>query len=149
MRSEKKAYDDALSDFNEALKLEPEIARYYLARAAAYEAKKDYDRSLTDLSEALRLDPNEADTWATLSDIAVLAGRVEEGLEHIRERARSRGAHDVGWRADHGDQADLRPTRRGLRPAGLHPGDHFAFAPFVRPTPQSDPWRHDRGRIVS
>ena len=24
-----------------------------------------------------------------------------------------------------------------------------AFAPFVRPTPQSDPWRHDRGRIVS
>ena len=24
-----------------------------------------------------------------------------------------------------------------------------AFAPFVRPTPQSDSWRHDRGRIVS
>src|SRR5258708_30199364 len=24
-----------------------------------------------------------------------------------------------------------------------------AFAPFVRPTPQSDPWRHDRARIVS
>jgi hypothetical protein len=24
-----------------------------------------------------------------------------------------------------------------------------AFAPFVPPTPQSDPWRHDRARIVS
>ena len=24
-----------------------------------------------------------------------------------------------------------------------------AFAPFVRPTPQGDPWRRDRGRIVS
>jgi uncharacterized membrane protein YkvA (DUF1232 family) len=24
-----------------------------------------------------------------------------------------------------------------------------AFAPFVRPTPRSDSWRHDRGRIVS
>jgi plasmid stabilization system protein ParE len=24
-----------------------------------------------------------------------------------------------------------------------------AFAPFVRPTPQSDPWRHDRARTVS
>jgi hypothetical protein len=24
-----------------------------------------------------------------------------------------------------------------------------AFAPFVRATPQSDPWRRDRGRIVS
>jgi len=31
---------------------------------------------------------NEADTWATLSDIAVLAGRVEEGLEHIRKAFR-------------------------------------------------------------
>jgi hypothetical protein len=27
--------------------------------------------------------------------------------------------------------------------------EHGAFAPFVRPTPQNDPWRHDRGRIVS
>ena len=39
-------------------------------------------------SKAIELDPNEADTWATLSDIAVLAGRVEEGLEHIRKAFR-------------------------------------------------------------
>jgi len=29
-----------------------------------------------------------ADTWAALSDIAVLAGRTEEGLEHIRKAFR-------------------------------------------------------------
>jgi hypothetical protein len=26
--------------------------------------------------------------------------------------------------------------------------EHGAVAPFVRPTPQSDPWRRDRARIV-
>ena len=39
-----------------------------------------------------------------------------------------------------GRRLRLRPSR--------HPRNG-AFAPFVRPTPQSDPWRHDRGRIVS
>jgi tetratricopeptide (TPR) repeat protein len=51
-----------------------------------------YERSFAEadaeLARAIELDPNEADTWATLSDIAVLAGRVEEGLEHIRKAFR-------------------------------------------------------------
>jgi tetratricopeptide (TPR) repeat protein len=51
-----------------------------------------YDRSLAEVdaefAKAIELDPNETDTWATLSDIAVLAGRVEEGLEHIRKAFR-------------------------------------------------------------
>ena len=34
------------------------------------------------------LDPNEADAWVALSDVAVLAGRVEEGLEHVRKAFR-------------------------------------------------------------
>ena len=46
---------------------------------------------------------------------------------------------------------------RGPEQLELHPGvvrlapsRHLVtFAPLVRPTPQSDPWRHDRGRIVS
>jgi hypothetical protein len=38
---------------------------------------------------------------------------------------------------------------RAGTPKTLSSPRHGAFAPFVRPTPQSDPWRHDRGRIVS
>ncbi|PZV37938.1 adenylate cyclase [Mesorhizobium kowhaii] len=51
-----------------------------------------YERSFTDadaeFARAIELDPNDADAWAALSDIAVLAGRVEEGLEHIRKAFR-------------------------------------------------------------
>jgi hypothetical protein len=43
---------------------------------------------------------------------------------------------------------DLAPSR--ARPIKtLSSPRNGAFAAFVRPTPQSDPWRHDRGRIVS
>jgi hypothetical protein len=38
---------------------------------------------------------------------------------------------------------DVDPRHTSLSPR------NGAFAPFVRPTPQSDSWRHDRGRIVS
>jgi TolB-like protein len=51
-----------------------------------------YARSFTDadaeFARAIALDPNEADAWTALSDIAVLAGRVEEGLDHIAKAFR-------------------------------------------------------------
>jgi len=38
--------------------------------------------------KAVAIDPNEADAWAALSDVAVLAGWIDEGLEHIRKAFR-------------------------------------------------------------
>jgi hypothetical protein len=49
-------------------------------------------------------------------------------------------------------------NRRGWTPAFVgvtkwvnrfRPWYNLAFAPFARATPRGDPWRHDRGRIVS
>jgi Tfp pilus assembly protein PilF len=51
-----------------------------------------YDRSFAEadaeFAKTIELDPNEANAWAALSDITVLAGRIEEGLEHIRKAFR-------------------------------------------------------------
>jgi tetratricopeptide (TPR) repeat protein len=51
-----------------------------------------YDRCFAEadaeFAKAVELDPNDADIWATLSDNAVLAGRIEESLEHIRKAFR-------------------------------------------------------------
>jgi DNA-binding IclR family transcriptional regulator len=38
---------------------------------------------------------------------------------------------------------------RAATPNNFRARETSAFAPFVRPTTQSDPRRHDRGRIVS
>lgn len=60
--------------------------RWTLAYLLAYE--RDFAAADAEFARAIELDPNEADAWAALSDISVLAGRVEEGLEQIRKAFR-------------------------------------------------------------
>jgi tetratricopeptide (TPR) repeat protein len=49
----------ALSDFDEALRLDPEQVGVYLLRSKIWGEKKDYARALADLDEAVRLDPKD------------------------------------------------------------------------------------------
>ncbi len=78
----------ALELARKAVAIDPSDAgcRWVLANLLAYE--RNFAEADAEFARAIELDPNEADTWATLSDITVLAGRVEEGLEHIRKAFR-------------------------------------------------------------
>jgi TolB-like protein/cytochrome c-type biogenesis protein CcmH/NrfG len=78
----------ALELARKAVAIDPNDAgcRWILAYLLAYE--RSFAEADAEFAKAIELDPNEADTWAALSDIAVLAGRVEEGLEHIRKAFR-------------------------------------------------------------
>ena len=78
----------ALEMARKAVAIDPNDAgcRWVLANLLAYD--RSFAEADAEFARAIELDPNEADTWATLSDIAVLAGRVEEGLEHIRKAFR-------------------------------------------------------------
>ncbi len=60
--------------------------RWVLAYLLAYE--RHFDEADAEFTKAIELDPNEADTFAALSDIAVLAGRIEDGLDNIRKAFR-------------------------------------------------------------
>lgn len=78
----------ALELARKAVAIDPNDAgcRWVLAYLLAYE--RSFTAADAEFAKAIELDPNEADAWAALSDIAVLAGRVEEGLEHIRKAFR-------------------------------------------------------------
>ncbi len=80
--------DVALELARKAVAIDPNDAgsRWVLAYLLAYE--RSFAEADAEFTRAIELDPNEADTFAALSDIAVLAGRVEEGLEHIRKAFR-------------------------------------------------------------
>ncbi|MBZ9871266.1 winged helix-turn-helix domain-containing tetratricopeptide repeat protein [Mesorhizobium sp. BR1-1-9] len=78
----------ALDLARKAVAIDPNDAgcRWVLGNLLAYE--RDFAEADAEFARTFELDPNEADAWATLSDISVLAGRVEEGLEQIRKAFR-------------------------------------------------------------
>lgn len=78
----------ALDLARKAVALDPDSSgcHWVLAYLLAY--ARSFAEADAEFAHAIALDPNEADAWAALSDIAVLAGRVEEGLEHIRKAFR-------------------------------------------------------------
>jgi tetratricopeptide (TPR) repeat protein/formylglycine-generating enzyme required for sulfatase activity len=56
----RKDYDKAISDYDKAIRLDPNRAVSYNNRGNAYEAMKDYDKAISDYNEAIRLDPHYA-----------------------------------------------------------------------------------------
>jgi len=58
-RYEKRDYDGAIADYNEAIRLDPNYAAYNNRGLARYD-KKDYDGAIADYYEAIRLNPNYA-----------------------------------------------------------------------------------------
>lgn len=87
-----------------AVALDPNDAfcRYVLGTILAYERR--WQESDAEFAKALELDPNHADTWAALSDMSVLAGRVAVGLEQIGKAFRL-NPYPPSWYFDHLGQA--------------------------------------------
>lgn len=52
--------DKALADLDEAIRLKPAWAAWYINRGNILSEKKDYDRAIKDYDAAIRLDPKEA-----------------------------------------------------------------------------------------
>ena len=47
----------AITDLDEAIKLNPTVAKAYANRGEAYSAKREFDRAIADLDKAIKLDP--------------------------------------------------------------------------------------------
>jgi len=56
-------FDQALGDFNEALKLKPNDAAIYDYRGVAYRAKGQDDKAMEDFNRAIELDPKFAKSY--------------------------------------------------------------------------------------
>ncbi|MDX2077128.1 MAG: tetratricopeptide repeat protein [bacterium] len=56
-------YDDAIRDYTETVRLNPQYANAYVNRGVAYADKNDYDRAIADYNEAIRLNPQDADAY--------------------------------------------------------------------------------------
>jgi S1-C subfamily serine protease len=57
-------YDKAISDYSEAIRLDPTLGSAYANRGLAYYSKKDYDNAIRDYTKAIRLDPTSSITYS-------------------------------------------------------------------------------------
>jgi tetratricopeptide (TPR) repeat protein len=78
----------AMTTAKKAIALDPNDAccRWILGNILACE--RQWKESEKEFATALELDPNNADTWACLSDMSVLAGQADRGLGEIRKAFR-------------------------------------------------------------
>jgi tetratricopeptide (TPR) repeat protein len=59
----KQQYDRAITDFDQAIELNPGLALAFKNRGGIYVRKGQYDRAIEDFDHAIRLDPNSADAF--------------------------------------------------------------------------------------
>ena len=60
---EKGENDIAISDYNEAIRLDPTNDTAYNNRGIAWSDKKDHDKAIADYNEAIRIDPKDASAY--------------------------------------------------------------------------------------
>lgn len=70
-----KQYDAAVSDFIQALRLDPDFATAYYNRGNAYDARKDYGKAIADYSKAIGYKPEYAKAY---NNRGLTFGRIDQ-----------------------------------------------------------------------
>jgi len=81
-------YDKAISDFNQALRIDPDYEKtYYLYdnRGTAYLRKGDYERAIADYHQALRINPNYAMAYHNRGTALLYRGDPEEAISDFNK----------------------------------------------------------------
>ena len=79
--TEKGNYDRAITDFDEAIRLDPKVAVSFYRRGLAYDHQGQHNRAIADFDEAIRLDPNFTQAIKSRAEaIALMASRVTNKL---------------------------------------------------------------------
>ena len=85
--------DEALRDFNEAIKLSPNTSWGFEARAKLHQDKGETDQALADFSEAIRLDPNAIDSLERRAAMYLARQDADRAIADLREAIRARPNH--------------------------------------------------------
>ena len=84
----KREYDQAIQDFDQALRLSPNDTTVFNNRGNAYYAKGDFDQAIKDYSEAIRLRPDFALAFNNRGDAYMRRHEYERAVEDFGEALR-------------------------------------------------------------
>jgi lipoprotein NlpI len=89
--------DRAITDFNEAIRLNPQNISAYLNRGNTYEAKDDLDHAIADYSEAIRLYPKFATAYYDRGNVLTTKGDFERAIADYSQVIRIHPKHAPGF----------------------------------------------------
>jgi len=82
------AFDLAIIDFGDGIRLKPDNAEAYYNRGIAYYLKGDYDKAIADYSEAIRLKPDDVAAYNNRGIAEGLKGDYGKSMADLREAIR-------------------------------------------------------------
>ena len=91
---ESRRYNQAVSDFNEAIRLNPENSHVYYNRGNAYSSKGQYDEAIADYNEAIRLDPENNQVYNNRGNAYLAKGDFDKAIDDY-SKAIENGFSDV------------------------------------------------------
>jgi len=97
-------YDQAISDFNKVLEIDPKFAGggAYYGRAMVYEKKNQYDQAILDFNKALEIDPKHASAYYNRGRSYYFKKEYDKSWNDIRK------AQDLGYKIPAEFLDDLR-----------------------------------------
>ena len=86
-------YTQAMSDFNEAIRLRPDMHFWYVSRGRLYDILKDFDHAIADFNESIRLSPRSPEGYYYRGLAREHHGDINEAISDYRESA----ARNLSW----------------------------------------------------
>jgi tetratricopeptide (TPR) repeat protein len=86
-------YGSAISDYNEAIMLNPNLAEAYNNRGNAYYSKGDHDKAISDYSEAIRLNPNDVEVYISRGYVYEKKGDIDKAIADYESALRINPNH--------------------------------------------------------
>jgi tetratricopeptide (TPR) repeat protein len=78
--SRDRRHQDALSDFDEAIRLNPKMAAAYRARGLVWVERKDDERALADFAQAIKIDPKDDRAFAERGKVQNLRNNMKSAI---------------------------------------------------------------------
>jgi tetratricopeptide (TPR) repeat protein len=82
---DQKNYDRAITEFTEAIRLNPNYELAYYFRAETYVMKEDYDKALADLNQAIRLSPNDDDNYSERGYVYIIKNDYDRAIADFNQ----------------------------------------------------------------
>ena len=78
-------YEQAVTEFNKAVELDPEYAMAYNNRGDAYWNKGNFDRAIADYDKAIELDPGLAEAYGNRGFVYYLEGELTKAISDLEK----------------------------------------------------------------